>query len=751
MLSSRSIVFKILLATSFLFFSFYNKSANGQDINLLEKLIERNEQFVAMGTVRPYLFDLTVISRLQTWLQHPQNNKYIIECQFQMRPFFMSEKIIGPLCYFLRQDSSSMRAKYFDFLKVYYFELRAALGELIYDPRYSQTDRNKAKKYYDLFQVSKIEKFRVCFGPALKVKYPADGNIVYSPFQAIGACLREQFEVVGGKPFFAIDITKEFPNHPGHAISPVGWIPGNLVTYLTYNDVSQAIVDKVQEKINLVKDNYPLSGAGSFEEMLRKDPFAVFTEAEGFYSIENDPIWAQRGDAIFPVVKRAMDGARESVFIDEFFFGGVMGASMAKYLVTLAERGVKIFVIADNYNHYGYKDSMRPIFNYLQAYAYNHPERMVVSGSYIKARPTGLPKFFDSVVTDEMIAQTGLGDYLPLYGRAQADHSKVVVIDGTGPHPVAFVGSKNWLDQSGAYCYDDVAKIEGPAAAAVLDDFYFDMMMALRYELDRKILNQYASNGWSKELYRSGQSVDEMTANVIKPFDLLNRDAGMNPSNPSPLKTLSYGPTWLRTGYNNVDATKTGAVDQVLQTIFFAGKNIFIRDQLLNDRNVILALINARKSNPSLDVRVILDPVENSVVPALPNLLYLDVMAAAGIQVKWKKAIQNEHVHQELHMKTISADGRCIVSGSANKDQLTMYGSFREEQIDTCDEQVTKVHDKAFLEQWSSPQETSEVFSTYDFQVPLNMKNLNGEPMTEEEFISLLRNLASIFYDATIL
>ena len=722
--------------------------------DLTDRLKDRNELFLSTQSIRPYLFDSTVQERLHTWLTHEKNASYVVECQFKLRPFIRSEKILGALCYFLRQDNLEKRADFFGFVKRYLLEIKLALKEIASDPRYSEGAQNKAKDYLSGFKPGDEITVKSCFAPAMTVKYPSDGSFPFSPFQGVAECLRSSpFKRLGepAQPYFAVNLAKEFPNHPGHTVSETGWIGGNRVEYLTTNDTSEELGHTLQNKFPLMEKLYPLTGRGSFESFRKLDPREVFTSAEGFYNFEtDDPIWNQRA-GIFREIRKSIDAAKESLFIDIFFLGGTMGASLAKHIVGELQRkpGLKVLILRDNHNHYGHEAEMRPIFNFLQAYSYNNPDRLVITGAHIQSHRSGLPHFMERFVTDKFLETSGIQEHLQLYGRAVSDHSKVIVVDGKSDAPVAFVGSKNWTDSSGGICYDEVVKVTGPGAAIVLDDYYYDMAFALKKELPLSFLTHLASRGWSATQYRPNQSPDEMVANILQPFDLLRRDAKGLATLATPVSVPEAGRVKLRTGMNNVDSTRTNVVDEVLQLILFAKKNIFIKDQFLFDRNVILALLKAKKARPGLDIRVILEPLEVAPIKGLPNLLYLDILTEAGIQVKWKHVIHAEKIAQEYHMKTISADGQNVIAGSANKDQTTMYGSFREEQVDVFDPEAANVHDASFIRQWESVGETSETFTHFDFTPPNGLKGFDGKALTAEQLIKLLRNVVAVLFDAS--
>lgn len=723
--------------------------AQAADVDLTQRLLLRNEIFKVTQDVRPFMYDEATINRLGAWLNHYKITDYVVDCQFNLRAFFRSAKIIGPLCYHLRQDDPTRRAKYFSFVKRYILEVEAALRELAEDPRYSAAERSKAAGWAALFNENRDDAIKQCFKRALDTNYPADGTFSFSPFSQVGSCLNQSLPKAGNVVYFAVNLAKEFPDHPGHAVSETGWIGGNKITYWPNTDTSVELAGKLAEIHGQMKQHYPLEGAGSYEAMLQRSPDQTFTREQGFLPIDEHPVWAQEG-GLFPGILATLKEAQKTIFVDMFFIGSSMGAAFAKFLVDRAESGVKVLVMRDNYNHFGHAPEMMPVYNFLRAYSYKNPEKMVVAPSYIKGHRTGLPKIMDEVLTDDFLQKTGLEKHLKLYGRAMSDHSKVYVIDGATEHPIAIIGSKNLTDASGAVNYDEVMRIDGPIAAEIQDGFYFDMAYALRLELDKPFLTHLASKGWSKASFQQGQSVDEMTANVLRPFDLLSRDKAMKPKAGVRVSVPSAGTAVGRSGYNNVDSTRTSTVDQYVQMALRAKRSIYIKDQFMFDRNVSLAVARALKRNPQLDVRMILEPQPAGSPKDMPNLLYLDVLAAAGAKIKFKRMPEmTGPIGIEYHMKTMSSDGQSLISGSANKDQTTMYGAFREQQLDVFDVDGTKVHDDAFMAEWNDDAQTRP-FGGFDFAVPYGLKGANGQPLTSAQFIGLTRNLVSILFDAQV-
>lgn len=741
----------------------------GQNIDLTAKLKAKNQITLSTQKLYPYFFDLDVLSRLSDWMSHPQNNSYAVECQFKLRPFFISPKIISPLCYFLRQDDKNKRMMALEIVDFYVNSQGLALVEITQDPRYNQQAQNKARQFLKSFN-NDTKALHQCFRPALQLDWARafrDGKLIYSPFAALTSCLHTLPKVsatislgdqtsVRAMPYFSFNMALEFENHPGHVVSQTGWIEGNQVDYLNINDYSPEVYQKIKSKENIVEKLYPLDGRGSLESMRKLNLDDVFTIQEGFFSLENHPIWGQK-QGIFKEIIQSLSKAQESIFIDMFFFGGTTGTAMAKYLIKLLEINptLKIFILRDNINHLTYDKQMKPVFNFLMAYSEKHPKRLLISPSHLAAHRSGLPDFLAPMINDSFLSLIKVNNswqqsLAPIHLGVKSDHSKVVVIDGKSARPVAFVGSKNWLDNSGAICYDDVAKVTGPGAAVVLDDYYWDMYYALRFQLSPTYIAYLARQGWSSSLFYEGQNINQMISQILRPFDLLERD-GKGMANPKARVLIpSSGKVKLRTGANNVDSSIMSAVDQDIQSILFAKKRIYINDQYVFDRNIINALLKAKKNNPHLDIRLLMAPLDDSPLPGMPNLLFADILTKAGIKIKLKKIGGDVQIRQEYHMKTISIDGQYVIVGSANKDLTTMMGSFREEQFDLYDPQSAAIHDQTFLQRWNDSRESGPQFEKYDDLDMGKMTGFNGlndQKLSVSQLVRYIRASLSVLFD----
>ncbi len=778
------------------------------DRDLTARLIDRNELEQSVKEVKDYLYNPTVTERLQNWLGQESMYSYVDSCQRNLKPFFPAEKTIGPICYFLRKDNLLERKKYLPFVRHYLLERKAALLEILEDPRQNPSEENTGLNSEEMILAQQflthfkdidavVSKINTCFeSNPQNGKEPRLLSFVYKsgafdteeedqgtsisvlPFVNAAHCLTDtfrkdqvntlQFKV---NPYFNLDLTALFPSSLGHVISTSSWVPGNKVEYLKPNDTSEKLMKTLEVrngKNGPMERLYPLSGAGSFSALLKrieKNPLDVFTEKEGFYpSTKEHPVWNQT-QGVFKDLLNGIDLAKETIFMDIFFLGGTMGASLAKHLVENLETkkgSLKAFIIRDNYNHYGHEAEMRPVFNYLLAYSYLHPDRLVITGAYIKEHHSGLPKFVEGMVSDVFLVESGIQKHLVLYGRAISDHSKTIVIDVKTENPTAFVGSKNLTDASGAICYDEIVKVSGPVAAVVQDEYYDDMAVGLKKEMSdpssyADLIRQLkgdgypsfatylAKNGWAKDPQALSKSIDENAKNILKPFDLLERDANGKATRDrsAPLSVLNVGNTVVRTGMNNWDSTRMSAVDEVIQMILSAKKTIYINDQFLFDRRVVLALFKAKEDHPGLEIQAILHKFP-------PNYIYLKELHDHGIAIKWKNILEGgKGVDQEFHGKTISADGMSVIVGSANKDQSTMYGSFREEQLEVYDSVTAQAHDQMFKTRWNDLSETSTEFVDFDPKdFPQNIKGFDGKPLAPAVMFEILQNVISILFDA---
>ena len=204
------------------------------------------------------------------------------------------------------------------------------------------------------------------------------------------------------------------------------------------------------------------------------------------WQIEN-PILEQ---PIAGSLRETIRSADETLFVDIFLMGGTWGLDIAAELLLAAERGVKVTLVRDTDNRFSSGFEMDPLWEAVERHSHDNPN-LTVMRSQIKKRPSGLPFGLENITR----LFDGLVD-APLSLEAKSDHSKVVIADGLSRTPQMWVGSKNTVDSGGAYFYDDVMRIRGPAAAASLISYLPDMELAFELAMDERINGRRPADGW---------------------------------------------------------------------------------------------------------------------------------------------------------------------------------------------------------------------------------------------------------------
>ena len=224
-----------------------------------------------------------------------------------------------------------------------------------------------------------------------------------------------------------------------------------------------------------------------------------------------------------------------------------------------------------------------------------------------------------------------------------------------------------------------------------------------------------------------------------------------------------------------------------------------INDQFLYDRRIVEELLDKARTSPQVMIYIMLEPLSKSsglqseLLGGFPNTLYMDQLKyqtmdldAAGnpqpgrawpnIQVKWKHVPHSDEFHMEYHMKTITVDGfgangrrvtdgpAILISGSANKDHMTMHGAFRESQVEIFDNRdcsgarcgAVAEADRIFWKRWNNRAGRdegagSEEASPFRFQVPPQVQGVArhalNRDMTPAEFLLFMRSLVHTAYD----
>ncbi len=428
-------------------------------------------------------------------------------------------------------------------------------------------------------------------------------------------------------------------------------------------------------------------------------------------------------------------------------------------------------------------------------------DRIIILPANVTLKRTSLPDFIDLLVDDESLQELMKGetfkkyqDKVVVYPKAKSDHSKVFVIDGLDPqNGVAFVGSKNFTDASGSIAYDEMTLVKGPAVPIILDSYYYDLLEAMRLDIKKQptYLKSFASQ-------RGIRATNQETIihNLLKELDVLTRYKGTNLSNFS-YTWPKEGDAIIQIGQNNVYGTIRSPLEQDIHAILTAKKQVIISDQFLYDPTIVAALRRATLYNNKVDVYVIMASLEDPTAPEkpfnhVPNLVFLEDMMWAKrsdgkpkIEVKWKKVPETHAselkkvatgfgaiISPEYHIKALSVDGipydkrhlcgsfsneknvkvspqlenqvkgliegtPILVSGSANKDNMTLLGGFREFQLLVFDKLASAKHDCLFWARWDDPTK-SEPAKPFEVILP---PALIERGMTPKAFVNILKTL----------
>jgi len=572
-------------------------------------------------------------------------------------------------------------------------------------------------------------------------------------------------------------------------ITYAGYIEGNKVDLFNDTNTKPSDAKFVAQQLDmLLKAKAP--GAEKLYQNMTIDDFKavfnlpedaltkVFTEEEGFKYGDEHAVFAPISGnryGIYGEILKSIENAKESVMIDMFWIGGTIGINLAKTLMkkVIENPEFKVYIVSDNENRFGYASELDFVYNYMRAFSEKFTSKhFYIAPANVGLKRTALPEFIDLLITDSTVTDiqnnSGLKELLEQDGfhlLAKSDHTKVFVVDGLNPDlGKAYVGSKNWTDSSGAVNIDEVVKVQGPAVQVILNSFYYDLLEAYGNKKEAAgtaggirtttLMRQHIQAKFPRQNRNFKQGLKQLLRGV----DVLGRYRYRNPISylnvSVPYKAL--GDSVVAPAQNNIYGTEVSAVEQNVQAILSAQKQILIDDQFLYDPQVIEALKVAVTKNKVkvyalIETLQAVDAVDN-VAAHIPNNLFVPDLVALGIPVKWMltgKKLKEEVIASNkeygrilsttFHVKSIGIDGvlaedqaSCqsfdgavistddkaplLISGSANKDVMTMSGGFREYQVAAYDAKVTARHDCLFWGRWNSASAVST--DGLDFEIP---------------------------------
>lgn len=589
-------------------------------------------------------------------------------------------------------------------------------------------------------------------------------------------------------------------------ISLNGFISGNKIEHLTENYYEPDFIQYIAPMTSVVQKKYSRWSIEDFKNKMPTKADAlrnVFTTEEGFPAQPSEHrIWdlvktGTKEKNIYGQIFKSISNAQESIFIDLFFIGGSTGVTLAKNIIqqVQAKPNLRVYILNDRNNPMTFESELAPAYNYLRAYSEKFPEdRIILLKPRIDLKRTALPALAESIINDQTLkailskeSNLELKQQLDFYPKAKSDHSKVVIIDGLNQNTgVAFVGSKNFTDSSGSIAHDEVTRIEGPAVPAILDSYYYDLVEALRESLlaEPQYLPLFAKSV-TLNVANSFQNNNDLIQQLLTPVDVLNR----NKKQPINLNWKMKGNTILQIGENNVYGTIRSALVQYISYIRSAQRQIIISDQFLYDPYIVTALQDAIRSKPNLRVYILISPKVDELQPQahfshVPNISYIEnLVSTTQVQIRWKVTpksilaalsdVQNKYqvkLMPEYHPKTLSVDGvtrdyafMCnddarkvdnlykiigknpvLISGSANKDVMTLTGGFREFQIAYFDKDAVISHDCQFWNRFLDPVQSSDI-NEQQMNLPpeLSKASIDGRL-----FNQIIRNVIDLTYNA---
>lgn len=744
------------------------------------------------------LVDINRREGLQSWyrlfLKDRENARAYMQIFWRLSPWIKSVDHKNLLIYYTLtgQNESAVQA-----LGLYYLSSLSLIENYVQDPFNADTMAPNAEDLVQKYGLKDVLSQESCFRGLLKnSKRGFDVQKAQLVIKLTNTCLRPNHFSYDLHRILEVLAEDSFYRGAPYTHSFQGLVGGNKVTLFNKVPTTELTVEFLGKQLSTIHNSlnktlekkYAEMTVEDFKQVMVSEEEAVnglFTRSEGFATREGHyslgPISiGQQG--IFQRILEQIDTAKESVFIDIFWIGGSIGVQLAKTLMqkTIDNPDFKVFIISDEENNFSYGVQLNVAYNYMRAYSEKFPNKhFYILPANINLKRTSLPEFVDLLFTNSAINLAKKSDQLDsLYAAdkfnliGKSDHTKLVVIDGKNPDlGMAFVGSKNWTDSSGGIATDEMAEIRGPAVAVILNHFYYDVLEAFLQE--NKASNYVKMHIENKLAGEKVSSVFQGIQLLLEPLDILQRWSTKSPTE-IVLPYVEKGSDTIATAQNNIYGTETSTLDQNIHMILQAREQLIIDDQFLYDAYIVNAIKTAIKKH-NVKVFIMLEPLTavgstDTVMAHVPNNLFIPELVSLGAQVKWKKvpakiekaildvkAKYGESLAPEFHLKSMTVDGvraneteicnamepslkhykttPALVTGSANKDVMTMTGGFREYQVLIYGEDAVIRHDCLFWARWNNPQESVET-NGLDFDIPPEAAQAG---LDQESFLNVLR------------
>lgn len=629
--------------------------------------------------------------------------------------------------------------------------------------------------------------------------------------------VRDMYEkVVPERSYAALDLRIFDPFTSGSSLGKAGFVPGNEVSMLNRNRTAQdSRIEKIYaasfEKIvnpykkrwegksnrQMIEAMRPIiraaeaKGQHPMHAVFEATDEVIYSDAEGkvtkkdMFTGDKHPQLQYYGSKaeqplqVFPNIADVIRSAKSTVFIDMFFFGGTTSAAIGELVISRlkAVPELRAVILHDELNGLGLDWEIRPVWNFMRAYMAEHPDRLLaIPANVYEKKVLGIPEIVGRKLDNAFFSATGIARQLENL-KGTADHSKVVIADANvfDKPAQATVGSKNWADTSGALSNDETVKFKGPHAHVVFDEFYEDFYRGIAYDWAAKdtdwLWNEVYAKGFAQasECRGAAANNNEKVMRMLCPFDLLNRyktfpktaqdvDNLIKSGAIGKIMAKESGQASLRSGGHNWDGSFRSALNQDLEVIYRARKQILISEQYVAQPHIVRALI--MKAAQGVKVNIVVEGFTKLDPPGFPNVLYLEKLKSAGIKVRFKKHASSSWFPGEFHGKTLSIDGwssdnvalhntefpPILIIGSANKDFMTLTGAFREAQVEVLDSTASKQHDQNFWRYFNSDNESYP--ATLDsFNASQIGQKLAAQGVSSEDFMEYTRWLLATLYE----
>ncbi len=789
------------------------------------EIFERQE--LLHRNYRERYLDLTDINKkdaLQSWfrlfLKEPKNQDVYNYVSAQTRQFILGEDYKKLIYYYSVTGQIQQAAQT---LGLYLISTHTLIDHFIHDPQafhWNPRLSQSFKKSHEPLDINIVKRIEKCFRDQMqthKIERGFDVRHSIPMINTLHLCLdNESWPNSLTSKLITLFESRNYYGAP-FPISFAGAVGGNEIKLLTELPIQNYDILNLGEQLHLITHAlapvidkpYSKLTVSDFKELMPSETdalTAVFTAQEGFQNtIDHESLFDVELTTLGPVSDRELGlygemlqsirDAEQSVFIDIFWMGGSIGMNLAKELMkkVIEDPHFSVFIITDTQNKFQYGTELDMVFRYMRAFSEKFTDKnFYITSAQINLKRTALPEFIDLLVTNKVVndlhSNKNIKSFLEDDGfnlLAKSDHTKVMVVDGKLPEKAkAYVGSKNWTDSSGGANFDEVAEIKGPAAALILNSFYYDVFEAFILDLDPRLGGSMVKNHILSNFpgeYDNLSSRRKAVQKLLTPIDLIYRSSQENFKVPY----FEIGQSVVAPTQNNIYGTEMSAIEQNIQVILGAKKQIIIDDQFLYDPSIVEALKFARVHN-KVDIFIMLESLlphvpGDKTAAHIPNNLFIPELTDLGIEVKWQltpskllhSILEDHYKHPKqtigatFHLKSITTDGvlaqntqSCesdnpkvddsfipvLITGSANKDVMTMSGGFREYQVAVFDKKAVSEHDCVFWKRWHDP-DSSITTDGLDFVLPQQAEQLGIKD--QKEFLNFLRQLVFAPYNFT--